>query len=94
MIDRIVFLTMQLKKKLIRLGYVLPPVIHMHNNKLKQIDMDFRQMSTELARKSSGTLYQNASAVFTTLTGEHLIVSTLGDLLKNVELVYAYVASY
>jgi len=94
MIDRIVFLTMQLKERLIRLGYALPPVMHMHNNKLKQIDMDLRQMSTELTRKNSGTLYQMASIVFSTLTGEHFIVSTLDELLKNSECVYAYVASY
>ncbi len=44
MIDRIVCLTMKLKQTLLSLGYELPPVMWLHNNKIKQIHMDLTQM--------------------------------------------------
>lgn len=94
MIDQIVCITMGLKQSLITLGYALPPTMWMHNNKLRQIDMDFRQMSDIMLNRKSEYLFENASNVFTALTSEYSQVTNLSELLREGERVFDYVASY
>ncbi len=77
MIDRIVMLTMKLKQALLCLGYELPPVMWMHNNKIKQIHMDLTQMlhvvlssrtraSLTESRKHSPSARGNSQTLFDT----------------------------
>jgi HEPN domain-containing protein len=94
MIDRLVFLTKHIKKMLIAMGCELPPVADMFNNKMKQIDLDFRQMAHILTGKYFQTLYENASHVFTFIMTEQYNIRTLKQLLDSSERVYTYIANY
>lgn len=94
MIDTIIDLTICTKQHLIRLGFGLPPVMHMHNNKVKQLDMDIRQMTEVIANEKKDTLFENASCLFIALTSEYANVQNLTDLLQTSERLHDYVCSY
>ena len=94
MIDRLIVLTGKIQQHLIQLGFDLPPVVDMHNNKLKQINMSFMQMSEVVANRKSTLLFTNASYVFTAIMAEHAYITNLKDLLTLTERIYSYVSSY
>lgn len=86
--------TLQLKLQLIELGYELPPASVMHSNKLKQIDMDFKQMSNILRGTHSDTLFENATAVLFECTSYSYIIRTLNDLMEATSSASRYIESY
>lgn len=94
MIDRLVFLTRRIKEMLIQLGCELPPAAEMFNNKMKQMDLDLRQMAHVLTGKYFHTLFENATHLFTYIMTEHYDIRTLKQLLDVSESVYTYIASY
>ena len=94
MIDRLVFLTRRIKEMLIQLGCELPPAAVMFNNKMKQMDLDFRQMAQVLTGKYFKNLFENATHVFTYIMTEQYNIRTLKQLLVVSERVYTYIASY
>lgn len=94
MLHTIANLTSKLKERLIELGYELPPAASMHNNLLKQIDMDYRQMSYILTLKRFETLSENVSNVGLACTAEFMSVTSLPELLAATERIFTYVSSY
>lgn len=94
MIDRLVFLTKHIKEMLIAMGCELPPATTIFNNKMKQLNLDFRQMAQVLTGQYFDTLYENASHLFTFIMTEQYNTHTLKQLLHDSELVYAYIATY
>lgn len=94
MLDQLVILTAHLKQSLIALGYSLPPAMSFHNNKIKQIHMDFGHMSSVLCGMCKDNLFQNATMVFTKLTAERITISNFNQLLCNAVIVCDYVSSY
>jgi|MDSY01.1.fsa_nt_gb hypothetical protein len=94
MIDRLVVLTGKIQHHLIQLGFDLPPVVDIHNNKLKQINMSFMQMSLVIANRTSPLLFTNAANVFTAIMAEHADITSLEDLLTLTERIHGYVSSY
>ena len=94
MIDRLVFLTRRIKEMLIGIGCELPPAATMSNNKIKQIDLDFKQLARVLTGNYTHTLYANASLVFTYIMTEQYKIDTLNDLLCVSERVFAYIYNY
>ena len=94
MLDQLVLLTAHLKESLIALGYSLPPAMSFHNNKIKQIHMDFEHMSSVLCGMCKDNLFQNATMVFTKLTAERITISNFNQLLCNAVIVHDYVSSY
>lgn len=83
MLDRLLSSTSQIKQQLILLGYALPPVVVIHNNKLRQVKEDYGQMSMLLLGKRHNTLYEDAQSVMEHITAEHFMVNNLNDLLLN-----------
>jgi len=94
MIDRLLFLTKRIKEMLIAMGCELPPVTVMFNNKMKQLNLDFRQMAQVLTGQYFGTLYDNASHLFTFIMTEQYNARTLKQLLHDSERVHTYIANY
>lgn len=94
MLDQIIFYTFELKQMLIVLGYALPPVTIMHNNKLQQLNTDFSQMSDILSQKKSDTLYENTHNVYLALMSDYKIINSLEDVHDVSKTMYNYVKTY
>ena len=94
MIDRLVFLTRRIKEMFIGIGCELPPSTVMYNNKIKQIHLDFRQMSQVITGTYYHTLYKNANHLFTYVMTEQYKIQTLNELLVASERVHNYIATY
>lgn len=94
MLDRLILLTGKIQQHLIQLGFDLPPVVDIHNNKLKQINMSFMQMAEVVASRKSPLLFTNAAYLFTAIMTEHTYITNLHDLLTLTERIHSYVSSY
>jgi hypothetical protein len=94
MLDEIIFYTFELKQMLIVLGYALPPVTIMYNNKLQQLNLDFKQMSDIISKKKSETLYENIHNVYFELMSTYKIIESLEDVHDASKTMYNYVKSY
>lgn len=94
MLDRIVYMSDNIKYHLIQMGFELPPVVNMHNNKMKQMHMNFKQMAQVICKRTSPLLFDNAAFVFTAIMSEHANITNLQDLLEMTEKIHAYVSSY
>ena len=96
MIDRIAVLIMRLKQSLLELGYELPPVMWMHNNKIKQIDMDMKHILQVVfpAINRNQELFANATTLFTGLTAEHCSIRSFVDLATVAQSTCDYISSY
>jgi hypothetical protein len=94
MLDRIVLLTRRMKELLITLGCELPPAATVFNNKMKQLNLDFKQMARLLTGEYGPTLFENASRVFTFIMTEQYNIRTLKQLLCASERVHSYIATY
>jgi len=86
--------TIALKLKLIELGYALPPASVMHKNKLRQIDMDYKQMANILLGSSQPTLFQNATAVILATTARYYNIQDLQQLARLTAQTCLYVSNY
>lgn len=86
--------TWRLKLKLIELGYELPPPSVIHSSKLKQINMDYKQMSSLLLGKHSETLFRNAQDVILECTAKYYIIQNLDQLLLATNQSCLYLSNY
>ena len=94
MLDEIEKSTFRFKKMLIQLGIELPPVTMVFNNKIKQINLDYKQMAMVLTGKYHGSLYKNASDVFLACTATYYTVENLFHLKKALEQSIVYISQY
>ena len=94
MLDQIIFYTFELKQMLIVLGYALPPVTIMHNNKIQQLNTDLKQMSFLLSQKKGNTLYENTHNVYLELMSTYKIIKSLDDVYEASKTMYDYVKAY
>jgi len=86
--------TNALKHSLIKLGYALPPPCSIHNNKLKQVSIDFKQMSNVLIGTYNDTLFENATAVLFECTSTYYLIQSLPELVAATIESNRYVSSY
>lgn len=94
MLKKIEMDTIQFKQKLINLGIELPPATVIHNNKFKQIDMDYKQMSTVCLGKYDTNIFKNASNVFLKCTATYYIIRNLSDLRNALTQSLVYISKY
>ena len=86
--------TWRLKLKLIELGYELPPPSVMHSSKIKQINMDYKQMSDVLLGECSETLFRNAQNVILECTAKYYVIQNLDQLLLATTQSCLYLSNY
>lgn len=86
--------TIRLKYRLIQLGVELPPAALMTVSLLKQIDMDFKQMSQIIVGSHSPLLFANAETVLLQTTGQWQPIRNLNDLLQACSKAIVYIESY
>tara|TARA_B100001059_G_scaffold236436_1_gene286905 strand:- start:2040 stop:2324 length:285 start_codon:yes stop_codon:yes gene_type:complete len=94
MLDQILFYTCGLQQCLIELGVELPPVAPMHNGKIHQVAIQFRQMADVLVGNVGSTLYDNVDRVGMALTARFYHVRNMHDVLTTTKDVYTYVQAY
>lgn len=94
MLDHLVKTTSELKRVLIFLGYALPPVVFLHNNKLRQIKEDYEQMSIIFTGTKHKSLFLDAEHVIEHITTRHTRISNLHELLRNNTLTLSYLKGY
>ena len=89
--------TWQLKLKLIEFGYELPPPSVIHSSKIKQINMDFKQMSDILLTEHGDgrkSLFTNAQNVLMVCTAKYHVIQNLDQLLLAINQTCFYLSSY
>ena len=86
--------TLRLKCRLIELGIELPPAAVMTVSLLKQIDMDFKQMSNVITGSHSPLLFNNASSVLLQITGEWTPIHNLNELSRACSTAVEYIEAY
>ena len=89
-LENIIF---KIKKRLLYLGIELPPSI-MNMSVLKQLDMDFKQMSRCILGKKTDILFENAEAVFLALTAIYYPIRSLKDLMNASKNSLKYIETY
>lgn len=70
-----------LKMRLIKLGFALTPPASIHNQRLKQLQSDFKEIAERLGGVSNLTIYQHSQYVFLQCTGKWFLIRNLEDLL-------------
>ena len=75
-IDRCVH---DIKMRLIELGFELTPPTRLHNNKLKQLQHDFIDISKAFAETPTD-IFNNAQNIFFVCTGKWYLIQNLHDL--------------
>lgn len=86
--------TIRLKYILLTLGLELPPAAIMVTSLLKQIDMDFKQMSTVILGNHSNLLFENAEAVILQTTGNWYPIHNLNELYSACTQACKYIEAY
>lgn len=94
MLDNIEKNTEQIKSYLIQLGFFLTPSIHIHTNKLKQINEEFKEMSTLLTQTQTEILFENVNRVAVAITTRYHLISSLEDVNRIVQEIQHYIESY
>ncbi len=89
-LENIIF---KIKTRLLHLGIELPPSI-VNISILKQLDMDFKQMSISILGKKTDTLFSNAEAVFLATTAIYYHIRSLNDLFLASKNTLKYIESY
>ena len=93
MLKELELIIFKIKTRLLHLGIELPPSI-MNISILKQIDMDFKQMSLTILGMKSDILFKNAEAVFLATTAVYYPIHSLNDLLLASKNTLKYIESY
>lgn len=86
--------TIRLKFILLKLGLELPPAGIMVTSLLKQIDMDFKQMSRVVIGKHSKLLFENAETVILQTTGTWYPIHNLKELYNACRTACKYIEAY
>tara|TARA_B110000908_G_scaffold172766_1_gene242907 strand:+ start:8887 stop:9168 length:282 start_codon:yes stop_codon:yes gene_type:complete len=89
-LENIIF---KIKTRLLHLGVELPPSI-MNKSVLKQLDMDFKQMSMCILGKKTDILFENAQVVFLATTAIYYPIYSLKDLMNASKNSLKYIESY
>ena len=94
MIDAIEQQTSQLKMLLIGLGFALAPPVQLHQNKIKQINQEFQDISRILVGTYTNNLFDNVRHVAGTITAEYCAVLSLRDVLVQTQKMNRYILHY
>jgi hypothetical protein len=95
MLNEIEKYTSRFKLGLIKLGHPLPPASPMYSNKIKQIDLDFKHIYSEIiGQTTEKPLFELASQVILTTTGTYYHIQHLKDLLTAIKRTCLYIETY
>tara|TARA_B110001450_G_C17207460_1_gene314027 strand:- start:141 stop:425 length:285 start_codon:yes stop_codon:yes gene_type:complete len=93
MLDDIDQCTHDIKMRLIELGFVMAPPTRLHNNKLKQLQHDFTDIS-RIFQKIPTDIFNNAQTIFFICTGKWHTINNLHDLHTASKLTKEYLNKY
>jgi|TARA_B110000967_G_C18756434_1_gene495570 hypothetical protein len=94
MLQELEDITIKFKLRLIHLGLELPPAVRMTISLLKQIDMDFKQMSNVISGSYSTNLFTNAETVILQTTGQWHPIHNLQTLMAATVGAERYIRNY
>tara|TARA_B100001559_G_scaffold304389_1_gene293807 strand:- start:1181 stop:1468 length:288 start_codon:yes stop_codon:yes gene_type:complete len=94
MLDILCDQTNRIKFQLIKYGIEMPPPISMHSSKLKQIDNEYKQMTTALHMPLRESVFKNAQQVFLTCSGKYYSILNITDLFKASTITLNYMQNY
>jgi len=93
MLDDIDQCTHDIKMRLIELGFEMTPPTRLYNNKLKQLQHDFADMS-KMFQDIPTDLFNNAQNIFFVCTGKWQTINNLHDLHTASQKTQKYLNKY
>jgi hypothetical protein len=94
MLDTLCNQTATIKIKLIQNGIEMTPPTILHINKFKQLDEEYKQMTSALQLPIERSIFKNAQQIFMACSGKYYRIHNLLDLFKASTSTLQYIQTY